>query len=234
MTDRSVPTGISATATIAALTWRRLLRGRALWVSVMIALLPVLFAVIHRRLGMPPKERDLFVFETLILVLLAPMFVASSIGEEIEDRTTTYLWSRPVPRWAVVSGKLCTLVPVTFALLLGSFVIALRAADAGTPSVLGVVALAAGTLAISLVAAAIATLAPKHGMALAIAFLLVDLPLGALPATLQELSVTHQIRALSNLWALGRGSATSGAIGLTVLAVVWGVIAALRIRRLEA
>ena len=103
MTDRRVPTALSATATIASLTWRRLLRGRALWVSLAIALLPVLFAVIHRQLGMPPQQRDLFVFETLIQVLLAPMFVASSIGEEIEDRTTTYLWSRPVPRWAHIS-----------------------------------------------------------------------------------------------------------------------------------
>lgn len=228
------PGGLQATTTIARLTWLRLFRGRALWVSVVIGLLPVAFAVIHKRLGMPPPPGDLFVFETLVMMLLAPMFVASSIGEEIEDRTTTYLWSRPVPRWSIVVGKLCALVPVTFAILLASFAIGMAAAGSGAPTLEAIGALALGSVALCVVSAAIATLAPKHGMALTIGYLLVDLPLGALPVTLREMSVTHQIRAVSGFSGIGGGTPTEGLVGLAILVIVWGIVAALRIRRLEA
>ena len=40
--------------------------------------------------------------ELVVMALLSSVFVASSIGEEIEERTITYLWSRPLPRWTLL------------------------------------------------------------------------------------------------------------------------------------
>ncbi len=231
MTQRGVPSGVSTAITISGLTWTRLVRGRALWVSALIAGLPVAFAGVRGAGAL--RAEELFAFEIVVLAVLAPMFVASSIGEEIEARTTTYLWSRPIPRWAVLAGKLLALVPITAALSVISWVLAIRVGCRGLPSAQSVLAIAAGALTISLLSTGLATLVPKHGMALTVAYLLFfDFPLGVLPAKLQELSISHQIRALSGLkWT--EGSLGTPAIAIALLATAWALIAARRIRTLE-
>lgn len=193
-------------AAIAELTLRRLWRGRALWVSVVIALLPLAFSGFMKSQGNSTDVRglptDLFVFEGLLLAVLPSMFVASSIGEEIEDRTTTYLWSRALPRWTIVVGKLVALVPIIFALVLGNWFLAMQVAGA-SPGPMSYVSLAFTSFAIACLSAALATLVPKHGMALSVCYILFfDLPVGGLPASLKELSITHHMRSLAELsWA---------------------------------
>ena len=108
MTAKQIPSGLASTFVLARVTWTRLVRGRALWVSLFVAALPCLYAAMMRG----GVQDELYAFEILILAILAPMFISSSLGEEIEDRTTTYLWSRPIPRWAVLAGKLLALVPI--------------------------------------------------------------------------------------------------------------------------
>lgn len=234
MTAKQVPRTLTAIATIAALTLRRLVRGRALWVSFLIAGVPVVYAAAMsgaKRLG---AGDELFVFETLVIAVLAPMFIASSIGEELEDRTMTYLWSRPVPRWSVLAGKLVALAPLAIAIVVASWTVASYVAWKAPPTVSTCAALAGGTLVMSMLATGLATLSPRHGMALSIVYVLFfDAPLGVLPATLRELSVTHQIRALSGLWR-GESNTEVAIIALAAMACVWLGIAALRIRRLEA
>ena len=230
---RRIPSGLATTATIAGLTWTRLVRGRALWVGLLIAVLPLMYAGAMRSVG-ESTGGELFGLEGLILAVLAPMFVGSSIGEEIEDRTTTYLWSRPVPRWAILAGKLLALAPLAALIVLAGWIAACRIAWDIWPSLQTCGALVAGAVAISFVAAGIATLAPRHGTALTIVYMLFfDTPLGVLPATVRELSVTHQMRTLAGTSPFEAGPA-SAAIALTIISGVWILIAALRIRRLEA
>ncbi|MBL0214704.1 MAG: ABC transporter permease subunit [Myxococcales bacterium] len=228
-----VPSPLASTLTMASLTWKRMLRGRALWVSLAIAMLPIAYA------GATGGSRgiagdEIFLFEILVAAVLAPMFVAASIGEEIEDRTTTYLWSRPVPRWSIVVGKLVCLVPVTAAVAVASWALAAQVAWHAWPALRSCAALVVAVAALSVISAGVATLAPRHGMALTICYVLFfDSPLGVLPATLRELSVTHQVRALSGIWATEIGIQTP-LIALALLTLVWGSIAAIRIRKLEA
>src|SRR6188508_2102736 len=92
----------AAVRLIAAVTWRRMLRGRALPIGIVIALLPTMFAVAIRGFGVEPGGGEvMFSFELLVTAVLGAMLVGSSIGEDIEDRTSTYLWSRPVARWCL-------------------------------------------------------------------------------------------------------------------------------------
>jgi len=231
--ERRIPSGLGTTATIAGLTWMRLVRGRALWVGALIAVLPVLFAGAMRSVG-EHTGGELFGIEVLILAVLAPMLVGASIGEEIEDRTTTYLWSRPVPRWAILAGKLVALAPLAAVLVIASWIAASRIAWDSWPTVQTCIALGAGAVTISLVSAGISTLAPRHGMALTIVYMLFfDFPLGILPATIRELSIAHQVRSLAGTSPTETG-ATSAAIALAIIAGVWTLIAAVRVRRLEA
>jgi hypothetical protein len=223
----------AAVRILARLTWTRILRGRALWVSAILAALPCLYGLLMRLKGDFVGE-ELFAFETLGLSILTPMFVAASLGDEIDDRTHTYLWSRPVPRWSIIAGKLLALVPLVIAVICASWLVAATLAWKVAPPIETFFALAMGVVATALLSSALATLAPKHGMALAICYMLfVDGPVGLMPATLREVSILQQIRTLSGLWP-DDGTFGKGIVGIAIIATVFALVALARIRRMEA
>jgi len=228
----TVPSSGSTLATIAALTVRRLLRGRALWVCLTIALLPVAFAALMQSRG-PHNLTDAFVIELLVIGVLPAAFVAASIGEEIEDRTTTYLWSRPLARWTVIIGKLIGLAPVSVVLVLSSWIGAVQLMTGHPPGSDTILALAVTTLAVSMVSAGISTLVPKHGMALTIVYMLFfDLPVGEIPASIQTASVTHQAQVMAHLEHTT--SASSAAAAMLTIAGLWLLVGLWRVHRLES
>lgn len=232
--------GVSPTWTLAAVTLRRVLRGRALWVATLIALLPIAFAYVLRRSQDPNSSQNLpaeiFAFEQLVLAVLPAMFVASSIGEDIEDRTATYLWSRPVPRWAVLAGKLVALVPIVCVLALASWSIAHFGATGEPPSAASCIALVLDGIALSCVAAALATLAARYAMALTICYMLFfDVPLGIVPAAIQNVSVTYHARVIAELRPRPVDEiAANPYLAIAIIAAIWAGVALWRVRRLEA
>jgi ABC-type transport system involved in multi-copper enzyme maturation permease subunit len=221
----------AAAWTLAGITVTRLFRSKALWLCVLFAALPVGFAVIMHALRVTPFYNDIFVLWRLILALLAAMLVASSIGEDIEDRTGTYLWSRPIARWAVLAGKLCALSPFVVALVVASWCATIGVWTSAAPSAASCLGLAAGAAAACMVAAGISTLVPRHAMALTIGYMLVDNFIAAWPFSLRELMIAHQTTALAGL-ADDRAIATP-LIALAAIAAVWVAIGLLRIRRIE-
>jgi hypothetical protein len=235
MTARSsMPGTLSTVLTLAGVTLARISRGKAMWIGVGIAALPIVNASIVRanagRLNASPIE--MFSVSLGLLALLPAMFIGASIGEEIEERTSTYLWSRPIARWAVLAGKLCALTPIVIVLIVGGWYAVHEIWADRAPTLLGCVALAGGCVGASLVAAGIATLVPKHGMSFTIAYMLVDLFIGALPFSLRELSITYQTALLSQLGKEPPAIAAP-AITLLVLSALWSAISYRRIQRLE-
>ncbi|MCX5742073.1 MAG: ABC transporter permease subunit [Proteobacteria bacterium] len=229
---------MSAMITIAWVALVRLVRGRALWIALVMALLPIGYALVVRDGGRPDLPADLFAVEQLLLVVVPPMLLAAAIGDELEDRTTAYLWSRPVPRWSVLAGKLVALAPIAIVLVLASWIVAGLVGSGSAPPLGTVAALAAGGLVIAIVAMGLATLVPKHGIALTVTyFLFLDLPIGALPASLRYLSVTHHVRTLAGTKtaALAQLDPQGPAVlALALIACGWSAIALWRIRRIEA
>jgi ABC-type Na+ efflux pump permease subunit len=226
----SVPSTAATLATLARLTLVRLGRGKFLWVAVGIACLPVVAAQAagkHLILDTIPLPN------LLVLAVIPPMFIASSIGEEIEDRTSTYLWSRPLARWTVLVGKLLALAPIAVALVVGSLIVATQAGQHTLPPVQTILGIGAGALAVSIVVAGISTVVPRQGMALAIVYLVFfDLPFGGIPGSIRLVSVTRDAMALC-----GHDSETtplSAAIAMSVVAGIWLAVAFRRIRRLES
>ncbi len=230
MTD-GVPSTAAALLTMMRVTLRRFMRSRAIWVVLLIALLPTVLAAAH-----PGRHRDLepiWVVELIVMALMPAVFVASSIGEEIEDRTTTYLWSRPIARWTVVVGKLLALAPIAAGLVAGGWVLAGEIFIGSPPSLQSTLAFAAGAIAVSVIAAGIALLVPKQGMALSIIYLVVfDTIIGGIPASLQQISVTRQVRMLAGFH--GNTDLVGPAITMAVITALWFVIGLLRLRRLES
>jgi ABC-type transport system involved in multi-copper enzyme maturation permease subunit len=229
-------------ATIARLTLARLRRGRAVWAALGIAMIPAMAAIVLR--GQVHSESDraemittLYVPQLLVLAILPALFVASSIGEEIEDRTITYLWSRPLARWHVIAGKLAALAPVALAITVVGWLLAVQIGLGQVAPVRTLVGLGAAALAISTASAGIATIAPKHGMALTIIYMLLfDLPLGEIPASLQVLSITHHARMVAGIrtFEVAPGSPAMHLITMALLATIWLAIGLWRVRRLEA
>lgn len=229
--DENVPSSGSVLVTLAKLTFVRLQRGKMLWVSLAIAFLPIMFTTQLR--DKTHLISTAFVIELLVLAVVPPLFVASSIGDEIEDRTTTYLWSRPLARWTVLAGKLLALAPFSMAVIVASWIAAIQLGAHALPPPETMVGLAAGALAISMIATGIATLVPKQGMALTIVYVLFfDLPVGEIPASVRMVSVTHAASAIAGLEQ--DTTALSGVVAMAVIAGLWIALAFRRIRRLEA
>jgi len=231
MTD-GPPTSWSTVQTLAGVTLRRLSRGKALWIGALIAALPLVYAAIVRGRGAASPD-DLFTFLRPLLALLPGMFIGASIGEEIEERTSTYLWSRAIERWAVLAGKLFALAPIVIGLVVAAWIVSTEILTHAPPSAISCVALAAGGLAASLTAAGISTVVPKHGMALTTGYMLVDNFIGVLPVSLREVSITYQAGALAHLDG-GPAVIATPVIALALIAAVWGVIGFARIRRIES
>ncbi len=231
MTGYAVPSTASALATIARVTVRRMLRGRALWVCAAIALLPVAYAAVMQSHGRHRLEEAYYI-ELLLLGVLPPAFIASSIGEEIEDRTTTYLWSRPLARWTMPIGKLIGLAPVVVLLMLTSWWLTVEIMIRRSPPVDTLLGLAAASLATSMISAGIAMLMPKHGMALTIVYMLSNVPIGEIPASIQIASVTHQANLIARFDA--DATASTGATAMAIVAGLWLAVGLWRIQRLES
>jgi len=230
-----LPTTPRAVGAIMALTWRRVSRGRTLWIAAIIALVPVAFgAVVLQSVGRRIDLVDnLLAFQLLVLAVLPPMFLASSIGEEIEDRTITYLWSRPIPRWTVMIGKLAALAPIAILLVVVSWHVTCALALRTMPPMRSHAALAAATAVVSVISTGIAVLVPRHGMALTIGYMLFDYFIGVMPASIQNLSVLHQVTAISFPPPESAGAPTA-VIWMLVVGIGWLGLALWRIRRLEA
>ncbi|HEY0479028.1 MAG TPA: ABC transporter permease [Kofleriaceae bacterium] len=231
MTEHDVPGSPAMIRTLAGITVKRLTRGKALWIGGLFAALPVLQAGIVHSWRFAFSPRELFVSSMLLLALLPAIFVGASVGEELEERTSTYLWSRPIARWAVLGGKLVALIPVVVVLGVGGWIAGNEVGGSALPSLASCLGLAAGYVATSLVVAGIAVVVPRHGMALTIGYMLVDLFVGEMPFSLQQLALTYQTRALAGF----TGDPAIGAplIALAVIAGIWTAVGVLRIRRLE-
>lgn len=232
MTNQAVPGARTMIATLAGVTLTRLGRGKALWIGAMFAALPLIYAVlVHSgRFGFEASTQ--FGISSLLLAVLPAMFVGASVGEEIEDRTSTYLWSRPIARWIVLAGKLVALTPIVVVLIVGGWYLEVRLASNAGPPVASIIALAAGTIASSLAVTGIAVVVPKHGMALTIAYMLVDLFIGAMQFSMRSLSITYQVRTMAGMGDDPQAY-VAPAIAMAVLAGVWFAIGLLRIRRVE-
>lgn len=117
--------------TIFALTLRQLVSRRRTLMMVLFALLPVLIAVIYRLSDEDMNQQDWtanvlmdgFIVTTL-LPLSALIFGTAALGAEIEDGTSVYLLSKPIPRRHVVTAKLLAAWLVTAALVLASTIFA--------------------------------------------------------------------------------------------------------------
>lgn len=230
--------------TIARWYRRRLVRGRALWITGLLALVPALLALLSGDKSSPdvssrwegPTELGL----RFIAQLAPALHLANALGEELELRTYTYLWSRPIHREALLLGKLLGALPILLAATLLSIGLAWPIAlgdMAGTElPLLGqtLLAAAATCVAASCFAIGIGALVPKHPFVLALGVLAAGQVMSVVP-NVANLSISHHARALAGRPDFGGGAETPAAAAtwLAILAFVWLVVAVWRARKAE-
>jgi ABC-2 type transport system permease protein len=116
-------------------------RSRRTLIAILLAALPPLIAFVVLRFGPEQATAEkivggMSVYFSLnfIVPILALVLGAAVVNEEVENRTITYIFTRPVPRLSLLLGRwLATLVLVT-ALLVGSAAgVLIAAAQTGDP-----------------------------------------------------------------------------------------------------
>ncbi len=222
-------TDLAAVLAIGRLTAWRLVHSRASLFGILIAALPIAFAAALRgRTGYALRS---FEVEQLLLVVLPAIVVASSITSDLDDRSITYLWSRPIRRWTLLAGKLVVLSPYVIALVAIGWLAATGVGAGKLASLASIGALVCGALASTLVAAGLTIAAPRYGMLLTIIYMLVDGVIGQIPAGIRALSITHDV---ADLACVTHGSLLAATSSLATISVAWSMYGLRKIRSLEA
>ena len=114
------------TRTLISLTLRQLLgRRRAIFLLVL-ALIPVLVAILYRfgsdHDDPPPVQFAPDLLDTLLLAIVLPItalvFGTAALGAEIEDGTAVHLLTKPIERWRILLVKIGVASAATIALTL--------------------------------------------------------------------------------------------------------------------
>jgi hypothetical protein len=214
----------------------RMMRGRTIWVAWIFALLPIAFTVLIAEAGTPAPWPALFRWVVMLAAVLGPLFMASSMAEEIEDRTFTYLWSRPIARWTVVLGKLLAAAPISGGILALTVTACYFFAEGGTAAglVRGVAAGLVGAAAACAVSAGTAILMPRAGLGVTYAYLLaLDWPVGEIPFSMRALSITRQIRQVAGVGDAADQPVWVPLVWLAGISAVWLALAFWRLSRAE-
>jgi ABC-type transport system involved in multi-copper enzyme maturation permease subunit len=232
---------IEASRVIAGVALQRALRRRAVWIGLALSLLLPVIALITVGCdqGGRGSWRQVFEWVPPLLAIVPTLLVAGAVGEDLEDRTSAYLWSRPLPRRSLITGKLLAMAPLAFAVMavgvIAAFALTWRAAAAGNLDLLarGVAALALGVAAVSAASAALATLSPRFATALSVIYVLfVDTPMGIVPLAMRELSITYQVTQVAGVDQYPP-PLTGSVLALVGVTAAWTAIALWRIGRVE-
>jgi hypothetical protein len=232
---------LSAITAIARLSWKRILRGRTLYASAILAGVPLAVAVMMRFRPGNPDDNWPIVAELTFrsLVLLAPVLhLTPAINEESDGKTYTYLWSRPVRREALLFGKLLAVAPAAMlaaavALVAAFVIVSLGPGGFGLADLARVVlAAVAGVFAACCYALGIGALFPRHPLVAAMAYVFIGEQILPQVKAMQNISTLYHVKSIAGLERWG-GDVAGGLVGLAVLSALWLAIAVWRVRRLE-
>jgi ABC-type transport system involved in multi-copper enzyme maturation permease subunit len=120
--------------TTAWLQLREIFSGKKIWLAVLLAAFPVALTLVVVRAGGWDEGRPdilLYVKLTFLFVLhpmltcplLSLLYGTAIVNADVERKTITYLFTRPVAKWKIVAGKYAAVVgflagPVTLSLLI--------------------------------------------------------------------------------------------------------------------
>jgi len=209
----SVPSSLDTMRLITSLSLRRARRGKLVWLTLEILALPALAALLELVSGNGGRS----FFDKLLDVLLrylAPFIMAlhaSATGaEEVQGKTITYLFSRPVARWTRPIGKYLGNLVVNATLLCFAVAVIylLSMLGEGADLFRELPALAMGLFATALAALHFGALAAAFGamatgfpfVATLIYVLIVEVGFAFVPGWFKVTAMTVHLRAIAGLY----------------------------------
>jgi len=207
---------LSALATVLGITASRLLRGRRIWLFLLLFVAPtaLLLLVRHNDAHYEAEEAErviLFVlFFHAVIPLAALLFAASLVQDDVEEQTLTYFLIRPIPRWMIYVVKAVGGALVASALASVFAALAMVAARWGEPGRdvdwllqrAGIVAalVSLGVLAYVAIFGCLGLLT-KRALSVGIFYILVfEVSLANIPFLLRYVTIIHHLRVLSIAW----------------------------------
>jgi ABC-type transport system involved in multi-copper enzyme maturation permease subunit len=208
-----VPSALDTMRLLTSLSLRRARRGRLVWMTLAILALPALAALLALVSGNGGRA----FFEKLLDVLLrylTPFIMAlhasATVAEEVQGKTITYLFSRPVARWTLPIGKylgnLC--VNASLLCLAVAVIYVLSMVGEGADLLRELPALAMGVFAVALAAVHFGALAAAFGamatgfpfVATLIYVLIVEVGFAFVPGWFKVTAMTVHLRAIAGLY----------------------------------
>ena len=237
----------SVIVTIAALTARSLLGRRRSLLLALLALLPVVIAILVRLSGRAGSEEEVAtaIMDRLIVTTLLPIvglvFGTAALGAELEDGTAVFLLVKPIDRWRIVVAKLIVAVGLSIALVAPASFVAGAILQPGDTWLAGAVGAAVGTaIGATVYATVFFALSLVTGRALAIGLIYVLVWEGILAGLLegiQALSIRQYTLAISAAIADPGAvdpSLLDARVALALSAVAVAVAVVIAVRRLAS
>ncbi len=193
--------------TIAAMHMRQILLGSRRWLLTLGLIAPVFLCTAIAFGGELNNETEKLIVPALVLfacytiaapALAALLYGTSVLGDEIQDKTLTYLFTRPTPRWQILSGKYLANVGFLSAATIASLLIASLVLQPRSGILLGlVVSTAVATAAYNAVFMFLGAVWTKRTLIAGVFYLAVfELIPGFMPANVRELTITYHTRCL--------------------------------------
>lgn len=137
-------------------------------------------------------------YPQVICLLLALFYGTSVLGYELDGKTLTYLFTRPLPRWQIVVGKYLGIVTALVPAAALSMVASALILGVGSTLLLAMLAGSVGAvLAYSAVFILIGFLIPRRAMVVGLLYGIVfEFVLSFAPALVNEITVTYYLRSL--------------------------------------
>lgn len=202
-----------AVGVVAGLWLLRARRGRTLYLAAAIMGLPVVAAAVALASGAADSDLLNKILEAelrVVIPLCMLMLASAAVAEEVQERTLTYLLTRPIPRWSVPVGKLLGAAAVTLLLLSVTLPLSYLLCLATDPPEIAaripllLRSLGAGALAVALFGALCATLGSLvtgHPQVVTLVVLLaVELGLASVPGATKAVAMTVHLRNLAGLY----------------------------------
>jgi len=229
---------------IAGMAWARVRRGKSFYVSCGLLLLPVLIAAAFKGVRGWEAAVNTLTLNPLFLFIPA-LHCAGILADELDDRTYTYLFTRPIPRWTLIAGKLLTVYVVLLIGFLTSVTLCWFITKPGGAEGFRhyrleetLLATGLGVFASCCLAASMGAVFPRRPFAAVFAWILgVEMIIGSMPTVLAKVALAYHVRRLADFvprFHHATMPSFAGSVGrLLQLSAIFLAIAVWRLTRAE-
>jgi len=205
--------GIRAALQIGAMSLRLNTGSRTVWVIIGILSLPMLGAGLSLATesgGLAFFKQAVSGYLRFIVPFIMALFASSAVAEEVQDKTITYLFARPIRRWSLPAGKylggLALSCPLVALSLTGVYLISMMVA----PELIGdeLPHLGRGLLCVTMAAVYYGAVATAFGtifirypfVATLVFFFVVELGLAQVPGRFKVISTAIHLQVMAGLY----------------------------------